>query len=89
MFVGLKYHIVRASDGFHMVPKSTAKLGSVYSDVRTFAVRDWEDRRELLFDITQSNNHLLKEEAARSAIGNEMGRAWNSAVEGWLGSDLP
>ena len=46
MFVSLKYHVVRASNGFHMVPKTTANLSLIYSDVRDFTVDDWQKNKE-------------------------------------------
>ena len=89
MFVVLKYHIVRATDGFHMVPKSQAKLASVYSDLRTFTVRDWRERQDLLVDITNSNNQELKEQVARSTFMNQVGGTWDGAWDRWGSSDLP
>lgn len=86
MFVGLKYHIVRANDGLHMVPKATAKLGSVYSDLRTFTVRDWQDRQELLADITRSNDRQLQEEVARAALGNQFHQALDRSWDQWDGN---
>ena len=88
MFVGLKYHIVRANDGLHMVPKTMAKLGSVYSDLRTFTVRDWQDRQELLADITRSNDRQLQEEVARAALGNQLNQALDRSWDQW-GGNLP
>ena len=81
MFVGLKYHIVRASDGFHWVPKMTAKLSSVYTDVREFTVDDWRTHQDLMIAISDSHDEALKEEAARSTLGNTFEGAW----EKWTG----
>lgn len=81
MFVGMKYHIVRASDGFHMVTKSSAGLNSIYADVRNYTVDDWRANKSLLVDITNSGSDALKEEAARSALGNTFNDAW----EDWSG----
>lgn len=82
MFVGLKYHIVRATDGFHMVPKSTAKIGSFYADVRNYSMEDWKQHKTLLLDITNSGSDQLKEEAAKSALGNTFDDAWDT----WTGA---
>lgn len=81
MFGGLKYHIVRAEDGFHMVPKTTASLGSIYADVRLYTVDDWKENQDLMVDITKSGNDSLQEQAAKSALGN----TFSSALEDWSG----
>lgn len=88
MFVGLKYHIVRAADGFHMVSKSTARLGWVYSDLRTYTAEDWNQQQGLLYDITNSDNQSLKEEVARSTFGNHIDQAWGTMWDRY-GSELP
>ena len=77
MFVSLKYHVVRATDGFHLVPKVTANLGAIYSDVREFTLQDWKDHRELVLAISNSDNLALQEEAAKGALGNTVEEAWN------------
>lgn len=82
MFVGLKYHIVRASDGFHWVPKTTARMSSAYTDVRGFTVDDWRTHKDLIVAITNSDDDSLKEEAAKSTLGNTFDSAW----ETWSGA---
>lgn len=89
MFVGLKYHVVRASDGFHFVPKSRARLASVYADLRTFTMNDWRNRQDLLVDITNSNDHDLKELVARSTFTNQLGAAWDGTWDRLGNRDLP
>ena len=78
MFVSLKYHIVRARDGIHWVPKVMPTMRSIYTDVRGFTVDDWRSRQELMIAITHSDNAALQEEAAKSALGNSWESAWDS-----------
>ena len=67
MFVGLKYHIVRAEDGLHWIPKSTATLQSAYVDIREFDLSDWDQHRELgLAIVNADKGHLLGQAPARS-----------------------
>ena len=82
MFTSLKYHIVRARDGFHMIAKTKANLGEIYTDVRGFTIEDWRERQNLMFAITESDNDALKEQAARSTLGNTFENAWES----WSGT---
>lgn len=81
IFVSLKYHVVRASDGYHWIPKTSSKLSWVYQDVREFTVDDWRNHPDLMLDITKSDDLALQEEAAKSALGNTFDSAW----ENWLG----
>ena len=82
IFVSLKYHVVRASDGYHWVPKSSAKLGWFYADVREFTVDDWRKHQELVLDITKSDDSALQELAAKSALGNTLDSAWDNWTSG-------
>lgn len=76
MYVGLKYYVVRATDGFHMVSKSKAELGSAYVDVRNYTAKDWSDRIQLATDIANSNNDALKEEVAQATVDNSLDSMW-------------
>ena len=76
MYVGLKYYVVRATDGFHMVSKSKAELGSAYVDVRNYTAKDWSDRLQLATDIANSNNDALKEEVAQATVDNSLDSMW-------------
>ena len=82
MFFGLKFQVVRAESGYHFVPKAQARLTSFYADIRDYDVDDWRNNRQLVFDITQSGNDTLKEEAASAALGN----TFNNALGDWVGA---
>ena len=82
MFFGLKYQVVRATGGYHIVPKAKARLASFYADVREYDVDDWRNNKQLVLDITQSNNDALKEEAAKAALGN----TFSNAIGDWSGT---
>lgn len=64
MFGALKYHLVRASDGFHLVPKVSAELAGTYIDVRGFNLTDWNEHRWLAMALVQSDKgHVLNASA--------------------------
>ena len=46
--VALKYHVVRAQDGVHFIPKAGATLAYPYTDIRGFGIAEWSDRQDLL-----------------------------------------
>ena len=77
MFAGLKYAIVRAGDGHHVIGKSTATLGSAYVDIREYSASDWKDNISLATDIANSNNKALQEEVTRAAMNNSIESLWD------------
>jgi hypothetical protein len=69
-FVGLKYHVVRATNGFHLVSKTKAQLNGTYVDIRSFGFKDWEDHPDLAAALLQSGDENLRTAAANSTIDN-------------------
>jgi len=72
MFGALTYHLVRADDGFHLVPKLEGGFGESYVDIREFTVRDWMDHRSLAAAIIRDDKESLMsdttEESFRSRV---------------------
>ena len=79
LFVGLKYHIVRSTQGLHLVPKVTAQLGSTYVDIREFSFQDWDDRPEFASALLQSEDAELREAATNSTVQNTV----DDVLGGW------
>ena len=77
MYVGLSYHIVRAGDGLHWVPKTSPTLSQIYTDVRNFDVEAWRNNKQLMLAITNSEDTKLQEAVAKSALGNSFESAWD------------
>ena len=75
--VVLKFHVVRAQDGVHFIPKASATLSYPYTDIRGFGISEWSDRQDLLLAIIRAEKgHLAKEAAIdnlQKAIGNMFG----------------
>ena len=70
VLTSLKYHVVRASDGFHMIPKQTSRFGEAYVDIRQFQISDWDQHRSLATAIMRSDkNYLLKDSAVGTVAG--------------------
>jgi hypothetical protein len=65
MFTAMKYHVVRAEDGLHMIPKVSAELSGAYVDIREFDASHWDDHRALAVSIVNADKeYLLKDSAA-------------------------
>jgi hypothetical protein len=64
MYTSQTYHVVRANDGFHFVPKMSTDFADTYVDIRSFTLRDWEQHRTLAVALTKANKtHLLDDSA--------------------------
>lgn len=55
LYLAMSYHIVRASDGLHFVPKIAAKLDQPYVDIRSFTLKDWQSHQGLALAILKAN----------------------------------
>src|SRR5262245_47098421 len=62
------YHIVRASDGVHLVAKQPPRLGETYVDIRTFTMNDWAVRPQLASALVQANQQQLLGDSAVTAL---------------------
>lgn len=64
MYVSIKYYVVNAKDGLHLVPKASAELGQPYVDIRNFTLHDWDQHRSLALSLVQADKTYLLEESA-------------------------
>ena len=72
MLISMKYYVVRADDGVHLIPKATAELSIPYADVRAFELSDWNEHRDLALAIVQAEKPQLLEDAAYSGLWQTM-----------------
>ena len=68
VFASLKYHLVRAGDGVHLVPKLSAGFAETYVDIRTFSLSDWNQHRSLAVALVQAKKGHLMQEAASDSL---------------------
>jgi hypothetical protein len=78
----LKYHLVHAQDGLHLVPKRTMELSGAYVDIRDFGPEQWSRHRALIAALIQAGKgDLIGETAAL-----HYRRSVHQALDGLLGS---
>jgi hypothetical protein len=82
VFGALRYHTVRAADGFHFVPKADTTFAEAYVDIRQFGAADWDEHRSLALALIKANKESL---IADSAITN-LRSSIRSALDGFTGS---
>ncbi len=62
------YHVVRASNGFHLIPKQPSRLGETFVDIRSFTMTDWTARPQLASALVQANQQQLLGDSAVAAL---------------------
>ena len=77
VFTTIKYHVVRAEDGFHLVPKLSANFSEVFVDIRSFGIADWDQHRSLAVALVQADKGYLLKDAASESFR----RSVNSALD--------
>lgn len=55
----MHYTVVRAKDGFHFIPKITAKLDIPYTDIRSFKIDQWQRKQTLAMSIMKAKKGYL------------------------------
>ena len=79
----LRYHLVRAQDGWHAIPRTAPTLDDPVVDVRGFGVAEWNAHRELSYAIVRAGRTELLHRAAV----DDVKRAMDSALRGLLPDD--
>jgi hypothetical protein len=68
LHVATNYHVVRSSEGFHVVAKCPARLSESYVDIRSFGLADWTSHPQLAGALVQANKQHLLGDSASQAI---------------------
>ena len=64
----LHYHLLRSSQGFHVVPKITPRLGGAYVDARSFGPAEWAQRPDLVAALLKNGQGQLMEDSSVRAL---------------------
>jgi hypothetical protein len=72
VFAAMNYHVIRANDGFHVVPKIDAELALTYADIRDFTVTDWAKNSELAAALMSANRRDLVDNAIENSVDNSL-----------------
>lgn len=60
--LAMHYHLVRADDGMHLVPKLSRGFQEPYVDIRDFSPADWRDHSHVAAAILRAEKgHLLSD----------------------------
>ncbi|MFN6130343.1 MAG: hypothetical protein ACK57G_20640 [Planctomycetota bacterium] len=59
LYGAMHYTLVRAKDGFHFIPKFTARLDTPYVDIRAFKLEQWKRQQMLALSIVKAKKGYL------------------------------
>jgi hypothetical protein len=76
VYTSLHYHIVRAHNGMHLIPKMSSTFSETYVDVRGFGFQDWTDHASLAAAISAAG----KTEIMQGSITQPI----HEAVDGFM-----
>jgi hypothetical protein len=68
LYTAEHYHLVRAQDGFHLIPKMELKLAATYVDIRKFSPADWAQHADVAMAITHAKQGQLLENSATQSL---------------------
>lgn len=64
----LNYHVVRADDGYHLIPKISSGMTETYVDIRQFEPSDWNQHKTLESAIKQADKSGLLQATATTSF---------------------
>jgi hypothetical protein len=70
VFGSLHYHVVRANDGVHFIPKMSSTFTETLVDIRSFGFEEWNQHRSLAFAIQQAGKTELLQGVALQPVQN-------------------
>lgn len=64
LYITMHFSLVRARDGYHVIPKIAAKVDVPYADIRNFTLENWLRKQSLALAILKANKgHLLQDQS--------------------------
>ena len=64
LYITMHFSLVRARDGFHLIPKIAAKIDVPYTDIRNFTLENWQRKQSMALAILKANKgHLLQDQS--------------------------
>jgi hypothetical protein len=73
--VAFRYHVVRASDGLHMIASGNSMPADCYADVREWTPNDWADHPQLATAlVTAGQGDLVMRTSATNVLDRVINR---------------
>ena len=68
LFGAMNYHLIRAHDGFHFVPKISPKIAAAYVDIRGFSAADWAQHSDITAALLADDQGSLMKSSVSESI---------------------
>ena len=68
LYMSMHFTLVRATDGFHMIPKIAAKLDIPFADIRSFTLANWQRKQPLALAILKAKKGYLLQDRSLVAF---------------------
>ncbi|NOY42034.1 MAG: hypothetical protein GXP26_09375 [Planctomycetes bacterium] len=68
LYGSLNFHVIRANDGVHLVPKIEPKIAATYVDIRNFTFADWKQHTEIAAALVRAEKSDLLQNTASDAL---------------------
>ncbi|NOY30702.1 MAG: hypothetical protein GXP28_11205 [Planctomycetes bacterium] len=77
LFGAMNYHLIRAHDGVHFIPKVAPKLRAAYVDIRGFTVADWAQHSDITAALIRAEKGDLMKSATSEALQGKIDQLLN------------
>ena len=64
LYCATTYHVVRAEDGVHFVPKVSSGVGNAYVDIREFNTAQWHEHKNVALALINAEKGDLMTDSA-------------------------
>jgi len=78
VYTSLHYHIVRAGDGMHFIPKLSSTFSQTYVDIQGFGFNEWNEHRALAAAIGAAGKGELVQGVAAGSLQNAVDGAFRA-----------
>jgi hypothetical protein len=68
LYMTMHVTLVRATDGFHVVPKIAAKMETPFVDIRSYNLAQWKRKQALALSILKANKGYLLQDSSLLAF---------------------
>ena len=77
LYGSMCFHVVRARDATHVIPKMALTFTDTYVDIREFGVPEWRKHVPLAEALIRANKRELMSDALENSVRN----AWDNLLE--------
>lgn len=78
LYCATTYHVVRADDGVHFVPKVSSGLGGAYVDIREFDTAQWHEHKNVALALINAQKGDLIADTATADLRQNAQKALES-----------